>query len=218
MNINYYEDAYLKECTTKVIKSFETEKGFGLKLEDNIFYAKGGGQKADRGTIAFDDETANVLTCIKDEDGTPLLLVDKFIEEGKEVKCILDFDFRYTQMRLHTALHLLHCYMEDYYKKALEYPLSSNIEADFAYNKYPEGLVNDEVIEHVNMMFKKTIEEDHKVSTYPDENNPLYRYWTCMDYVIPCGGIHVSSLKELGVINVSYHTKKGVTTVKLTLG
>lgn len=217
MNIIYYENPYLKECDTEVIYSECVEGKNYIRLNDVLFYAKGGGQKADRGTIEY-GETANVLACIKDEEGMPLVVTDKAIPVSTKVECHLDFDFRYTQMRLHTSLHLLHCFIEDYYKKAIEYPLSSNIETDFAYNKYPEGIINDDVIKHVNECFIRYIKEDHEVVTYPEKDNPQYRYWKCLDYTIPCGGIHVKSLKELGLINIEYHTKKGVTTVKVRLG
>lgn len=220
MNLLYYDNKYLKECLATVEDIFEENGKNYLRLNNNIFYAQGGGQKGDKGAIIYDNQEYQVINCIKDEKGYPIIITDTLLPQDsiqKEVMCRLDWNFRYTQMKLHTSLHLLHCFICEYYNKEIEYPISSNIEKDFAYNKYPQELITDDVIEFIRTKFDEFFKQDIDVVTYADEKNPMYRYWQCMDFIIPCGGVHVSKLNEIGKISINYHNKKGITTIKITL-
>jgi alanyl-tRNA synthetase len=220
MNLLYYENAYLKECKSKILDAFESDEKYFIRLDNNIFYPQGGGQKGDKGVILVNNETYQVINCVKDDEKNPLIILDKNCPKdniGKTVLCSLNWEYRYFQMKMHTSLHLLHYLLEKYYAKAIDYPISSNIEDDFAYNKYPMELINDEVINYLNIEMNKLTISKSEVITYPDKDNSHYRYWKCLDYIIPCGGVHVSCLNEIGKIMVESHTKKGITTVKILL-
>ena len=152
MNLLYYDDKYLKECHSQVESIWEENDKNYLRLNNNIFYAQGGGQKGDKGVIIYDNNEYQVINCIKDENGYPIIITDRPLPQEalqKEVLCKLNWDFRYTQMKLHTSLHLLHCFLNEYYEKEIDYPISSNIESDFAYNKYPEELITEDVIQFI---------------------------------------------------------------------
>jgi len=220
MELLYYKDAYLKECKSIILDSYEEDGKYYVILDNNIFYPQGGGQKGDKGNIILDNKIYEVINCIKDENKNPIVITNKMIEKdniGKEVMCKLNWEYRYKQMKLHTSLHILHYLLEQYYNKQLEYPISSNIEDDFAYNKYPMELINDEVINYIQNKMNELFNKDIDVITYPSNEDEKYRYWKCMNYVIPCGGVHVKNLMEIKKINIECHTKKGITTVKIML-
>lgn len=100
----YLEDSYLKECeaTAQSVKD-----GKYVVLDRTVFYPRGGGQPHDSGKIMRGDEIFNVVFVGKFE-GRISHEVDKpGLQEGDRVKCVLDWERRYTIMRMHTAAHVL---------------------------------------------------------------------------------------------------------------
>lgn len=102
MTVKLYDtDPYLKECTAKVIKCHKAQEGYKIYLDKTIFFARGGGQPQDKGTI----DGFEVLDVYEDNTGFVHLLKCQ-IEEGKTVKCLLDFDFRLDSMQQHLGQHI----------------------------------------------------------------------------------------------------------------
>ncbi|MFA4887376.1 MAG: alanyl-tRNA editing protein AlaXM [Candidatus Nanoarchaeia archaeon] len=99
----YLQDSYLKELDATVVEVINARF---LVLDKTIFYAQGGGQPFDLGTITFGAETFNVLS-VKKVEGKILHEVDKNgIKVGNNVNCKIDWNRRYQLMRMHTAAHL----------------------------------------------------------------------------------------------------------------
>lgn len=216
----YYEDKYKKELQTKIIDIFlESEKCF-IRLEDSIFYPQGGGQKGDRGYLIIDNEKYNIINSVKDENYNSVLIMEDIVDKkyiNTEVKCYLDWDFRYRQMRLHTSLHLFHAILEEMKGSKLDYPLISTIEDGFAFNKYDENSFDISILDKVEERFYELIQTDNKVKTYPDKEKENYRYWECMNYKIPCGGVHVDKLHEIGKVKIETSHKKKAITIKISI-
>lgn len=81
----------------------------GLFLDRTVFYARGGGQPGDTGTIAWDGGTVEVVDTIR-KDGKPFHVVAEgsmVPEPGTPVEGVIDWERRYKTMRTHTALHAL---------------------------------------------------------------------------------------------------------------
>lgn len=81
----------------------------GLFLDRTVFYARGGGQPGDTGTITWDGGTVDVIDTIR-RDGNPFHVVAEGAElpdPGTPVEGVIDWDRRYVTMRTHTALHAL---------------------------------------------------------------------------------------------------------------
>ena len=216
----YYEEKNKMTLTTKLVESFEENGKYYAKLEDSIFYPQGGGQKGDRGYLIVDNERYNIINTIKDENYNGILIVDRLIDNkfiNEEVRCFLDWDYRYRQMRLHTALHLYHYSIESIKGSALDYPLMSTIEDGFAYNKYDENSFDISILGEVNKKFYELIQSDALVKTYPDLEKENYRWWECMNYHIPCGGVHVDRLGEIGNVTIEMSHKKKAITIKISL-
>lgn len=103
----FLEDPYRKSAKAKV--TGVTDEG-GIILDQTIFYARGGGQPGDSGTLDWEGGRLTIATTVKAEGGAIVLVPSepgKLPPMGAEVDQRLDWDRRYGHMRVHTALHLL---------------------------------------------------------------------------------------------------------------
>ena len=80
----------------------------GVVLDRTVFYARGGGQPGDVGTITWDGGSVDVVDTIR-RAGKIIHVVssDDRPEPGVPVEGVIDWDRRYRIMRTHTALHAL---------------------------------------------------------------------------------------------------------------
>ncbi|MEM9129483.1 MAG: alanyl-tRNA editing protein, partial [Pseudomonadota bacterium] len=103
----FLEDAYLKEADAVV--TGHTEQG-GLVVDKSIFYATGGGQPGDAGTLSWNGRSLSIATAVKIESDLIALVPEGHAERpatGTHVTQSLDWAQRFRHMRVHTALHLL---------------------------------------------------------------------------------------------------------------
>ena len=101
----FRSDSYLKSTEAKVLTILED----GLILDKTVFYPEGGGQPGDIGKIATNNYEADVINTIKSEHGIMHRIDHKngAISEGDSVNITIDWERRYSLMRMHTALHVL---------------------------------------------------------------------------------------------------------------
>jgi misacylated tRNA(Ala) deacylase len=102
----YATDSYLRAFEAQVVAT----DGHAVALDQTAFYPGGGGQMADRGDLVVEGRRFPVASMSK-RDG---VLWHEFAEDagdlpevGTTVTGEIDWPFRYTMMRTHTALHLL---------------------------------------------------------------------------------------------------------------
>ncbi len=103
----FCSEPYLRESAATV--TAHTPEG-GVVLDKTIFYATGGGQPGDSGSLAWDDRSMPIATTIKGEGGQIVMLPSEpapLPPVGSQVTQVLDWDRRHGHMRVHTALHLL---------------------------------------------------------------------------------------------------------------
>lgn len=99
------KDSYLASAEGRVLGVAED----GLFLDRTVFYARGGGQPGDIGTISWDGGSAEVIDTIRRE-GKPFHIVadgSMLPDPGTAVEGVIDWERRYVTMRTHTALHAL---------------------------------------------------------------------------------------------------------------
>lgn len=108
MELVFRDDAYAQRCAATVTAAGAD----GVRLDRTVFYATGGGQPGDAGSLlradgsrcavsgaVYDPSTGEVLHLLADGAPTPV--------PGEAVTAELDWARRYRHMRVHTALHLL---------------------------------------------------------------------------------------------------------------
>ncbi len=98
----YEKDAYIKEFTASIVDCVPTDNGFKIVLDKTAFFAEGGGQAGDKGTICgvkvFDTQIENELI---------YHFTDKPLNVGDVVECKIDFDRRFNFMQNHTGEHIV---------------------------------------------------------------------------------------------------------------
>jgi misacylated tRNA(Ala) deacylase len=104
----FREDAYLKSAQSTVVAAGEQ----GIVLDATIFYAMGGGQPGDTGTLRLPD--GSLLRVTDTRRGAVPGEIVHLVEPGTAmpapgtpVVMEIDWDRRHRHMRMHTCLHVL---------------------------------------------------------------------------------------------------------------
>ena len=217
----FEENAYVQTIKTKV-KNVDHENNT-IELEDEIFYAKSGGQPGDKGEIVIDGQKIEVLDTIK-KDGEIINILNEIeeLEENIEVDAKIDWNLRYKYMKMHTALHLM-CSIIPLGVTGGQIGFEKS-RLDF---NDPEKKINKEELEEkINLL----VEDNHYVtseiieSKILDEKPELVRTMSVKPPQVdgkirlirigevdlqPCGGTHVKSTIEIGKIQIGKIENKG---------
>lgn len=221
----FHEDAYLRTCEARVI-ALTGENN--IILDRTVFYAASGGQPGDSGmlmsasgtripitTAIFTDAIKTEIAHVP-EPGAPPLAV------GDEVVAAIDWDKRYSRMRVHTALHLL--------SAALPHAVTGGSvgegEGRLDFDIPDAGLDKDAISAKLSDMVAADAPVTHRwISDAELEANPgLVKTMSVspprgagrvrliliagLD-LQPCGGTHVRSTAEVGPVQVTQIEKKG---------
>lgn len=232
----YHEDPYRREIELWV-DALGVDERFGpyLLFSETVCHPHGGGQKGDRGTLHLDDAAAGALGCPRElpivdtrRDGRGNLhvlgaeldeeLAREHLVGARQFRFALDWDFRYRQMRLHSAAHLLHCFVERVLGDAVPFPDTSDLQPEFGLNRYEaKELLSEEQAREVERQLNAFSAEGHAISTTADPEQEGFRYWHCEEWTIPCGGTHLRNASEIGAVRVSLSLKRGRTSLIFSL-
>lgn len=98
----YYTDPFLKTFSATVLSCEPEKVGYSVVLDRTSFYPEGGGQPADHGTL---DGAA--VTDVHEKGGVVFHTCDRFVEIGRTVEGVLDWDRRFDHMQQHSGEHIL---------------------------------------------------------------------------------------------------------------
>jgi misacylated tRNA(Ala) deacylase len=216
----FKDDSYLRHCDATVLAAADD----AIVLDRTVFYALGGGQPGDTGSLSWDGDSIDVVDTRYGENGEIRHLVaqgSNLPEPGTAVTATLDWDRRYLHMRMHTALHLLGAVLNFGVTGGNVSATKSRLDFDME-----DGVDKDQV----NASLKAMVDGDHAVSCRwitEDElaaNPELVRTMSVQPPVgagqirlleiadidlQPCGGTHLRSTSEVGDIRVGKVEKKG---------
>ncbi|MGW8269617.1 MAG: alanyl-tRNA editing protein [Burkholderiales bacterium] len=104
----YRDDPYLKACEATVVAA----RDGAVALDRTVFYAMGGGQPGDSGSLTLEDgRSLRVVDTRRDsasDEVLHLLAPEQALPAtGARLRAEIDWTRRHRHMRLHTALHLL---------------------------------------------------------------------------------------------------------------
>ena len=222
----YATDSYLRTFEAHVVAT----DGHAIALDQTAFYPGGGGQMADHGELLYDGRRLAVSGMSK-RDG---VVWHELAEDagdlptvGAQVTGEIDWPFRYTMMRTHTALHLL-CGLifRDYGAQVT----GGQMYADRARMDFTLATMTQDFLHDIERSVNEAIAADHpiKVSDLPRaealEIPDLIR--TKINLLPPeitririveivgvdlqaDGGTHVHSTREVGGIKVLRTENKG---------
>lgn len=221
----YYNSTYLTDWQTRVTETIEREDGLYVLLEETAFYPHGGGQPCDLGSI----QGIPVLDVISEEE----LVLHKLerLPNDESVACQLDWNRRFDHMQQHSGQHLLsavclekHNFMtlnfhlgEDYCTIDIEVPelnagQLSSIEREVNRQIYLNHnilsyFVTGEEASQLKLVKQPKVTENIRIVEIKD-----------VEYNA-CGGTHVSSTGEIGMIKLLKAEKiKGNTRIYFKCG
>jgi len=209
----YHEDPYAREFTAKVVEV----KPEGVVLDQTCFYAESGGQLGDTGKLNGAQVTDTKFIG-EEKDSNILHYCDpSSFSVGQEVKGEIDWDRRYSMMRIHSALHLLY-----YITKEIIGPETESVSSGVAPGKGRmdfscDGKLDAEMKDKVHARFKEIVSEGRDVKSWDDGEKDGYRFCEISGYEkMPCGGTHVKNLSEIGETTMKRESKgRGI--VRLTV-
>jgi misacylated tRNA(Ala) deacylase len=222
----FREDAYRREAPGRVVEI--TDRG-GIVLDAALFYATGGGQPGDTGTVTWDAGQTAIATTVKGE-GDAIVLVPAEGEAlppvGAEVGQVIDWERRHRIMRVHTALHLLSVVVPLPVTGGSISPEKGRLDFDM-----PEAPEDREALEaELNMLAARDlpVSEDWITEEELDANPGLVKTMSVQPPrgagrirlirigegaaqvdLQPCGGTHVARTGEIGPLRIGKIEKKG---------
>jgi misacylated tRNA(Ala) deacylase len=224
----FLEDAYLRAVDARVVDVRESAAGEGaIALDRTVFYATGGGQPHDTGTLRWDGGEANVIDVRKDGESVWHTLDGELPAVGAVVQGEIDWDRRHALMRTHTALHILCGVIWNEWGVAVTggnmEPLSARM--DFEFDPLPDGfkarvgeVVNAEVaadrpIEVSFLPRADAVLDEALIRTKVNLVPESVREIRVVDIVgldkQADGGTHVHSTGEVGRVDVVKTESKG---------
>jgi misacylated tRNA(Ala) deacylase len=209
-------DAYLKTAEARVTAVHER----GIELDRTVFYPMGGGQPGDTGTlIRANGERIRIADTRKGEGLDTVVHVPApeapKLEPGEQVTLELDWDRRYSLMRLHTALHVMSCVVVAPVTGGNIAPDRARLDFDIDMN-----LLNAQAIEQgTNELIARAVDTEtvwitdeeldarpelvKTMSVQPPRGAGRVRLLRIPGIDLqPCGGTHVRNIGEIGGIRV----------------
>ncbi|MBL6891342.1 MAG: alanyl-tRNA editing protein [Candidatus Poseidoniaceae archaeon] len=226
------EAAYQTKFSAKVIKAEEES----IVLDRTLFYPLGGGQNWDEGTISGPNGLIEVREVRGREDIIHNLGVEHQLEVGDEVIGEIDWERRYSHMRMHTAQHLV---------SGIAYELFNGVRTvgnqintthsriDFNPISFDESMLaeltkkTNEIISLKHEVTDLTMMRDEINTIMPPERTNMDLIPSFIDELrvvkigdsldlCPCAGTHISNISEIGEISIIGKKSKGKGTQRIT--
>ena len=217
------EGNYLREFNARVTK---IKKDYVL-LDQTAFYPIGGGQPSDTGYLMWDDEKVVVKEVIKKGDSVKHIIEGEKPPVGTKVQGVIDWDRRYSHMKMHTAQHILSGIVFDNFNART---VGNQIHADYSRVDFYPVKFSDEDLENITQKFNDIISKNLPVKIYEEERESLEKrvdqqrsnldllpkFITRLRIVeiegfdvCPCAGTHVRNTNEIPELDKIKRDTKG---------
>ena len=222
----FNEDSYLKEAEATIIGVADNI----VKLNRTVFFPEGGGQPGDQGEIILKDRVLKVIDTKKGKQENEILhyvegnVDESIINQGVGLK--IDWDRRYTLMRMHSSCHILVSLVPALITGASVGIEKSRIDFDVD----PSTLNKEEM----NQRIKEIVSEDHPIfiNQISGDDYEEYKHLSKSEVVSQqiannkiqivqigednniidkeiCSGTHLKSTKEIGPLEIGKIENKG---------
>lgn len=193
-----YKQFWVDPYQTELMTTVTSISGQSVELAKTIFFAESGGQESDAGTIN------GQAVCKAEKQGKRIvyeLESSPDFSVGDTVMVKVDWQRRYCLMRLHFAAELV---LELFYKAL---PGLEKVGAHISQDKsridfeWPESI--SPMLVDMQAKAQAIIDADLPIDKGFSDEEQERRYWKIDGFAqVPCGGTHVRSTKELGVIKL----------------
>jgi len=222
----YYTDSYIKEFSGVVLDQQQIDKSPAIILDQTAFYPESGGQPHDTGFLG----EVRVLRVIEDNSGNILHILEREIPAG-EVGGRIDWARRFDHMQQHTGQHILsQVFLTVSQARTISFHMgqeSSTIDIEIA--RPSSGQMEEAQMLACGIVFQNRA--IHILTTDRENLSALgVRKGSDREGAIrvidvenfdrsPCGGTHVRSTGEIGLICIlNFERYKGGTRVEFVSG
>jgi len=218
----YLEDCYLKEFDAQVV----SVEGKNVELDKSAFYPESGGQPSDKGKLIRWEEEFTVVKARKQSGNVVLELDREGIENGDAVHGMIDWDWRFKMMRMHSGAHIITMAVQEVDPESLV--TGGQIGFDESRDDYCIKKFNDEIKAEIEKKANELVEQAIDIQIYElprDEAFKLPQLFKLRDVLPPtvpmirivrvgddmnaCGGTHVKNTSEIGKITITRSKSKG---------
>ena len=225
------EAAYNTKFTANVI-SIDGNK---IGLDRTLFYPIGGGQNWDTGKIITPNEELQVSEVRGRNLVEHHVSTDHNLTVGDEIIGEIDWDRRYSHMRMHTAQHLMSGLAYELFDGARTVGNQINVShsrIDFNPISFDESMMK-ELSDSANQYIRESTKVYESIMTREEINSIMPEDRTNMDLLpksvkdlrvitignefdlCPCAGTHVANLSEIGDITIVSKKSKGKGTQRI---
>jgi len=219
----WLSEDYIKEFDAIVTKN---KKDY-ICLNQTAFYPLGGGQPSDTGKIKWDNKEPIVKEVIKKGDSINHIIEGEKPPVGTKVHAILDWDKRYSHMKMHTAQHIISgIIFDDYHARTI----GNQIHAEYSRVDFHPANFTNEDLEKIKNKFNEIIKQNLPIKIYEEERESLekrvdqqranldmlpkfikiLRIVEVKDFdICPCAGTHVNNTSEIPKIDKIKKETKG---------
>ncbi|MBN1122193.1 MAG: hypothetical protein JXJ17_14040 [Anaerolineae bacterium] len=215
----YYDDAYTTVFEARIIERLAVDGQPAVVLDQTCFYPEGGGQPADRGTMAG-VEVADVFTC-EDDRAVVHVLGAEIPSDG--VFCEIDWPRRFDHMQHHTGQHILtQAFVQLIGANTIGFHLGAEVvtidldipQIDPSDLEAVEELANRVIFENRSVVVRvidPDQADDVRVRKMPDHlSTGGLRVVEVEGFdATACGGTHVSRTGEIGLLKIIRLEKHG---------
>jgi misacylated tRNA(Ala) deacylase len=219
----FYQDAYLRELPATVT----AVDGEWVELDRTIFYPMGGGQPGDTGV--FESADGRSLRVVDTRKGKTHGAISHCLESaehglavGDAVDTAIDWERRYTLMKMHTGMHLLGSLIPVGVTGGAVGEAKSRLDFDLGEHQIDKESLTErlnELIDQAHDIRIESIDESEldanpdlvrTMSVQPPRGTGVIRMIRVegVDYQ-PCGGTHLKNTSEIGRMRVSKIENKG---------
>lgn len=222
------KDNYAKEFDAAVQKNGENDSGESyIVLDKTAFYPLGGGQEYDTGKIEFGGKGSKVTKVLKEQGEVHHYLDGDAPESGTQIHGVLDWDTRYSRMRMHTAQHVVSAVAADIFNLKT---VGNQLHADRSRVDFYPAHFSEEGLQELQVKSNEIIDKKLEVKIYevsreeadkivPSNRVDMSRLPSAIQKLrmveidnwdwCPCAGTHVKNLGEVGHIKITEKKSKG---------
>ena len=214
------------EMTVRIIRYRQVEKAnkkiFQIVLDQTPFYPESGGQVADKGVIKNKTEKIKILD-VKKENNIVVHDVDQLPEDlAKELVASVNIERRHLISINHTATHILHnvlrknigvhvqqkgSFLDENYLR-FDFSNNDSISKDDLLDI--ENSVNDIIYKNYTIKIEeidlKEAKDRGAIMLFEEKYQDKVRVVSFHDSVELCGGTHVKSTSEIGLLKIVKET------------
>ena len=216
------EGNYIKEFDATVIKN---KKDY-ICLDQTAFYPLGGGQPADTGIVEWDNNKSEIIEVIKKGESIKHIIKGEKPPNGSNIQGKIDWDRRYSHMKMHTAQHIISGIIFDSYNART---VGNQIHADYSRVDFHPANFTDKDLREIEKKFNELISKNLPIRIYEEERESLEKrvdqqranldllpkFITKLRIVeikgfdiCPCAGTHVRNTNEIPKLkNIRKETK-----------